>query len=99
MTQIQNIFEALDVKPIVVVDKVRKIWNYKDYEVVIDSIKDLGDFVEIEYKGKDTKKKPVEITNEMIEFLKGLGVGEISRNYSGYPFQLLFPDEVKYEKF
>jgi len=26
-----------------------------------------------------------------------LGCGEIKRNYVGYPFQLLFPDEVKYD--
>ena len=97
--QLKNIFKALNMKPVVVVDKMRKIWNYKDYEIALDSIKGLGDFVEVEYKGKATKKKPAQITKEMINFLKKFNVGEISRNYVGYPFQLIFPYEVEYEKF
>lgn len=86
-------------KPVVVVHKVRKIWNHKDYEIALDNIKGLGNFVEIEYKGKNVKKKPAQITEEMIKFLKRLNVGEVTRNYGGYPFQLLFPNEVTYEKF
>jgi len=97
--QLEKIFLALDIKPIVTVDKVRKIWTYKDYEIALDCIKGLGDFVEIEYKGRKTNKKPSEIIQEMIIFLKSIKVGNISRNYLGYPFQLLFPDEVEYEKF
>lgn len=99
LDQVKNIFDSLDMKPIVVVDKIRKIWNYQDYEVALDTIKGLGNFVEVEYKGEDAKKKPIQVTKEMISFLKQFNVGEISRNYVGYPFQLLFPDEVKYEKF
>jgi len=99
LEQLENIFKAINTKPLVIVDKLRKAWLYKDFEVAIDSVKGLGDFVEIEYKGINQKKKPSEITKEMVGFLKGLKVGEISRNYSGYPFQLLFPNEVKYEKF
>ncbi len=98
LEQLENIFTALNMKPIVVVDKMRKIWNFKDYEIALDTIKGLGDFVEVEYKGKNNQN-PKKITDEMINFLKKFNVGEISRNYVGYPFQLLFPDEVKYEKF
>lgn len=97
--QLQKIFTALDMKEVVVVDKIRKIWNYKNYKIALDSIKGLGNFVEIEYDGKETYEKPAEITKDMISFLKEFNVGEISRNYVGYPFQLLFPDEVEYEKF
>lgn len=97
LEQLENIFKALDIKGIVTVDKTRKIYLYKDYEVAIDSIKGLGDFVEIEYKGKLGKLKPKDITKEMINFLKRFDVGKISRNYVGYPFQLLFPKEVEYE--
>ena len=97
--QLLKIFSALNMVAVTSVNKVRRIWRYKDYEISLDSIKGLGDFVEIEYKGKETDKKPAEITNEMIEFLKVFKVGKISRNYVGYPFQLLFPKEVKYEWF
>jgi adenylate cyclase class 2 len=56
--QARKILSALRFRPIVMVDKLRKIYIYKDYEVAIDSVKGLGDFVEIEYIGKDSKADP-----------------------------------------
>lgn len=95
--QAKNIFKALDMKLIVMVDKTRRIYSYMDYEIAFDSIKDLGNFVEIEFKGT-IKKKPSDITKGMVEFLKKYNCGKITRNYVGYPFQSLFPTEVKYEE-
>ena len=95
--QARKIFEALNFKFLVTVDKLRKTWKYKDYEIDIDSIKGLGDFVEIEYIGNEDAD-PKKITEEMIKFLKEIGCGKINRNYVGYPFQLLFPEETKYEE-
>ena len=94
----KKILEVLNFKSIVKVDKLRKTWTYKNYEIATDSVKGLGDFVEIEYIGKDEKVDPKKITEEMINFLKSVGCGQIKRNYVGYPFQLLFPKEVKYEE-
>jgi len=95
--QVRKIFEVLDIKPIVIVEKTRKIWDYKDYEISIDSVTDLGDFVEIEYKGTDENVKPEIITSEMISFLKEIGIKKIERNYVGYPFLLLFSDDNQFE--
>ena len=95
--QVRKILAALNFKSVVMVDKSRKIWTYKDYEVSIDSVRSLGDFVEIEYIGKDEKADPKKITGEMIDFLKKISCGKITRNYVGYPFLVLFPKEVKYE--
>lgn len=95
--QAKKIVMALDFKSIAKVDKVRKTWTYKDYEIGIDSVKSLGDFVEIEYIGKDENIDPDTVTAEMVDFLKKIGCGKITRNYVGYPFLILFPDEVKYE--
>jgi adenylate cyclase class 2 len=95
--QVRKILSALNFKSVVVVDKLRKIWIYKDYEVAIDSVRSLGDFVEIEYIGKDEKVDPKKITEEMVNFLKKVDCGKITRNYVGYPFLMLFPKEVKYE--
>lgn len=95
--QMHKIFAALDIKSIATVEKTRKKWLYKDYEIALDHVTDLGDFVEIEYKAV-AKEDPKIITNKMIEFLKQIGCGKIERNFVGYPFQLLFPDEVKFEE-
>lgn len=93
----KKILSALNFKPLVIVDKLRKIWVYNDFEIAIDSVKNLGDFVEIEYIGEDKEVNPEKITREMVDFLKKVGCGKITRNYVGYPFLMLFPDEVKYE--
>lgn len=97
MEQAKKILSALNLKSVVAVDKLRKIWTYKDYEIAVDSIKILGDFVEIEYVGKDENVSPEKVTGEMVDFLKKVGCGKITRNYVGYPFLMLFPNEVKYE--
>ncbi len=98
LNQLRKILDVLNFKSIVKVDKLRKTWIYKDYEINIDSVKGLGDFVEVEYIGKNGKADPEKITEEMISFLKSVGCKNIKRNYVGYPFQLLFPEEVKFEK-
>lgn len=89
---------ALDFRPLITVDKIREIWLYRDYEISIDRVKNLGDFVEIEYYGLDTQRNPEEIIQEMISFLQERGCGKITRNRAGYPFQFLFPDEVLREE-
>lgn len=96
---VQNIFAALDFRPVATVDKVRKSWKYRDYEIAIDSVKDLGDFVEVEYCGSDVQADPKKIKSEMLAFLKEIGCGTLVRNVVGYPFQLLFPNEIELEQY
>lgn len=97
LDQARKILTAINIKPVAVVDKLRKIWIYNDYEVAVDSVKGLGEFVELEYIGKDENADPKKVTDEMVGFLKKVGCGKITRNYVGYPFLLLFPNEEKYE--
>jgi predicted adenylyl cyclase CyaB len=95
--KIKKILEALDLKSLVKVDKLRKTWVYNNYEIDVDLVKELGDFIEIEYIGKE-KVDPKKTTDEMVSFLKKLGCGKIKRDYVGYPFRLLFPNEAKWEE-
>ena len=96
--QLRKIFKALDIKLIVTVEKTRSLWNYKDYEIAIDTVTDLGDFVEIEYKGSDSPADPGKITDGMIAFLKKVDCGKIERNFVGYPFMLLYPEDQVFEE-
>jgi len=95
--QMKKLFGVLDMKSIIVVDKTRKNYIYQNYKISFDSVKGLGDFVEVEYitKGEVDEQK---IAYEMINFLKKLGCGRIERNNGGYPFMLLFPEEAKFEE-
>lgn len=95
LTTLEKIFKALNIKNITVVDKKRETWIYKDYEIAIDSVKSLGTFVEIEYKGS-MLTDATKITENMIDFLKEKQCGKIYRNSQGYPFLLLFPKEAQY---
>ena len=97
IVQMRKIFEALNIKSITTVEKTRKIWLFEDYEISVDSVKDLGDFVEIEYKGNDEEATPKEITDNMISLLKNIGIKKIERNFVGYPFLLLFPSDDQFE--
>ena len=95
---LKMILQSLDFKPIVKVDKKRTSYLFENYEISIDSVAELGDFIEIEYKGKSGGDKAKEITDEMIQFLKSFNVGKIYKNYVGYPFQLLYPEDFKLEE-
>lgn len=96
--QLEKIFGVLNMKEVVVVDKVRRTYIYQDFEIAIDSVKNLGDRVEIEYKGKTEGLEPAKVASKMIDFLKEIGCGKIRRDYAGYPFQLLFPKEIVFEE-
>lgn len=94
--QMRKIFETLDFKEVVKVEKKRKKYHYNNYEITIDNVKGLDESVEVEFKG-ESGKTPKEITKEMIKFLKDLGVGKIKRSYQGYAFLCLHPELAEYE--
>jgi adenylate cyclase class 2 len=96
--QVRKIFAAIGVKSIAMVEKTRRIWMHNDYEIALDCITGLGDFVEIEYKGVNTSVDPRAVTRDMIKFLKKIGCGKIERNHVGYPYMILFPDEQVFEE-
>lgn len=95
--QMQNILEVMDFKPVVRVEKKRRKYHYQDYEITIDRVVGLDETVEIEFKG-ESDKSPADITAEMIQFLRKLGVGKMKRSYQGYAFLCLYPDLAEYEE-
>lgn len=73
-----------------VIDKTRKKYMSGDLEVVIDNVKDLGFFVEIELKAKieDVKR-----AYKMIEdFLRKAGITKFKKQSRGYVSMLWNPD-------
>lgn len=91
----RKILAALDCTPLVRVDKLRKKWMWNDYEVALDKVKGLGDFVEIEHKGTEAVD-PKKTAEAMVGFLKAHDCGKIELNNGGYPYLLLFPGEAHY---
>lgn len=97
LSKMRKVFEALRFRPMVTVHKVRKVWMYKDYEISLDTVRGLGDFVEVEYKGRRGDVDPKQINDEMLSFVKSVGCGKLQISYQGYPFLLMFPAEETYE--
>jgi len=70
-----EILKLLKWKETIVVDKKRIKTNFKDIEIVLDDVKDLGEFIEAEKivtnKNQDERKK---IQEELYNYLETLGV-------------------------
>jgi predicted adenylyl cyclase CyaB len=60
----------------VVVDKLRKVYKLKNSEIVIDKVKDLGNFIEIE----SPNLKELEKIEKLFEFIKSMRLDKC-----GYP--------------
>lgn len=90
---IKEILKSLDFTEIIVVDKTRTSFLYKDIIFSIDKIKDLGNFIELEYKNNifededESLKYILSILNEL-----NISVGE--QIFAGYP-QLIMKKGTK----
>lgn len=70
---LKKIFKVLGLEEIAYVDKIRRIYKYKDkYEISLDIVKELGYFVEIEIK-KYNKDLSLEY-DELLKVAKNFGL-------------------------
>ncbi len=84
---LKRIFENLNFKDIIIVEKIRNIWIYKNTEIAIDKVKELGDFIEIEAKGNFADIE--EAKKYIYEALRELGAEIGGQDFEGYPYKLL----------
>lgn len=84
---VKKIFSALGIKEIVVVEKTRRIWNYRDIEVALDDVTDLGIFLEMEAKGNFDTIEAAE--KRLYEVLDELGAKIGGQDFKGYPHLIL----------
>lgn len=71
-------------------EKLRKIYQYEDFEIVIDDVKDLGKFIEIELK--KVVSDPKEGLQIIYDFLKSIGINKIKLQRRGYISMIWNPD-------
>lgn len=84
---LKKIMDSLNFKEVVTVDKTREVWDCGDFEVVLDFVKELGYFMEIEAK-KDFGG--IEKTKEACyNFLKELNIQHLGLSIKGYVSLLL----------
>ncbi len=84
---IKKIFRSLDIKEVVVVEKVRTTWMFEGVEIVIDNVKGLGVYIELEATSHfEDPKEGKKFLYEILEKLNAKVGGEDLR---GNPFRLL----------
>ncbi|MBR9704092.1 class IV adenylate cyclase [Candidatus Pacearchaeota archaeon] len=80
---LKNILKSLDFKEIIVVDKKRINFSYKDCIISIDSVAELGEYIEIEVEGEfgslDEAKK------HLFEVLREIDADVGDQLFFGYP--------------
>lgn len=65
-----------------IIDKVRQSFAFKDFEINIDNIRDLGLFIEVEKKAGEEEIENVK--NEISALLEQVGIGEKDLVKKGY---------------
>ncbi len=86
-THMELLLKALNFEPIVTVKKCRKVWTSGDIEISIDTLDDLGEFIELEYKGSLTDV--LSVREHLSSFLKTIGAETGIIDERGYPYLLM----------
>lgn len=83
----RGILEMMGLKEAVRVIKTRRTAHYRDFEICIDDVDDLGSFIELEKIGSEEEAEKIQ--EEMVRFLETLGVSANSRVMKGYDILML----------
>lgn len=84
----KDILISLGHKELCTVAKKRALWKYSNYYICIDSVLDLGDFIEIELinstENMDIEKEKANI----LTFIREISNSEVEKIEGGYPWLL-----------
>ena len=85
--EMHQILLNLGWKPAVEVKKIRKKGKLGDYEICLDKVEQLGDFVELE-KLTDDNADPEKIKEELFKALEPFGLSKNDEEKTGYDTQI-----------
>ena len=84
-----QIFKKRGLTDQVIIYKTREIFQYNDFEIVFDHVKNLGEFVEIELKSDE--QDPIQGKKLIYDLLKKIGLTEFIQFDRGYLCMILNP--------
>jgi adenylate cyclase class 2 len=79
--EMDKIIKLLGFKIIADTTKTRRTCKINDYEICVDQVNELGDYLEIE---KMTKEDPLQVQQEMLSYLSDLGIDVSQQVHVGY---------------
>lgn len=85
---VSDILFSLGLKQLLVLDNERKYYKYEKYEIVLEKVKNLGVFMEVEYKGElsnITQNDFLNIKQEIYDFINSINIIVSSELNSGKP--------------
>ena len=90
---IKRIFESLNFSEMIVLEKVRKNWEYKNVIISVDEVRGLGSFIEVEagdgFESIEDAKKQLQIV------IKEIGAEVGNQLFKGYPHLLMEKNGLK----
>ncbi len=84
---ILQIFKKRGFTDQIIIYKTREIFQYEDFEIVLDYVKKLGEFVEIELKSDE--QDPIQGKKLIYDLLKKIGLTEFIQFDRGYLCMIL----------
>ncbi len=93
---ITQMYEKLGFEKDIIIDKKRRIYHYKEIEIAMDQVKNLGDFVELELKEQVKNVKAAK--GELYELLKEIGITKYRVQEKGYVTMMWNPGHDFTEK-
>ena len=76
---LREIFNKLGLVKFIEIDNEKETYTYNDYEIVIENVKDLGLFMEVEYCTNDNIDIK-QVKNQIQDFIDGLDL-KVSKEY------------------
>jgi len=80
--EIDHILKHLKFTPVVKTNKKRLTTHYKGFEICVDFVEDLGDFIEVEKVTNEGDSDSIQ--EEMFDLLKSLGIKNEDQIFEGY---------------
>ena len=86
--ELEAIFKLLGFQPMVTVKKTRRSGHYKNWEICVDEVEELGTFIEVEQMAEHEEDiEPVR--DAIMEFLRSLGINEGDLLAQRYDIQII----------
>lgn len=85
----KEILDKLGLKPLVSIENKKKIFNYNDYEIVLEKVDNLGVFLEVEIKREIEESQIFKEKRKIQEFINSLNLEVSEELNSGKPELLL----------
>ena len=91
----REILDKLGFKQNSCIEKSRRSFRYGDFQFDCDEVKNMGFFVEIEFKGE--AENPMAGKEKIFSLLQEIGLTNYKKTLRGYHYMLWNPDKEHYE--